>query len=148
MEGISKILVPTDFSTHASQALHFAVDMARRYEASIDLIHVFETFTYILPDGYVFMGAENFDLLMDQFRKQLETARQSALELGAKVVETTLLQGSPSQEIVRCAKDRNSDLIIMGTHGRQGINHFLIGSVAERVVRTAPCPVLTVRSKA
>ena len=148
MEGISKILVPTDFSTHASQALHFAVDMARRYETSIDLIHVFETFTYILPDGYVFMGAENFDLLMDQFRKQLETARQSALELGAKVVETTLLQGSPSQEIVRCAKDRNSDLIIMGTHGRQGINHFLIGSVAERVVRTAPCPVLTVRSKA
>lgn len=148
MEGISKILVPTDFSTHASQALHFAVDLARRYEASIDLVHVFEPFTYALPDGYVFMGAENFNVLMDQFRAELETARKGALELGAKNVEATLLQGSPSEEIVRCAKERKSDLIVMGTHGRKGINHFLIGSVAERVVRMAPCPVLTMRSKA
>ena len=62
--------------------------------------------------------------------------------------EATLLQGNPSQEIVRYAKERNSDLIIMGTHGRKGINHMLMGSVAERVVRTAPCPMLTMRSKA
>jgi universal stress protein A len=146
MKPIKKILVPVDFSAHSAEAMRFAADLARRYGASLDLLHVFQTLTYALPEGYVLPGAEELEKIMKHFQLDLETARRTAIEAGAPSVETTLLQGGVATEILRFAKERNSDFIVMGTHGRTGLKHMLIGSVAEHIVRVAPCPVLTVRS--
>ena len=145
MKPIKKILVPVDFSTHSAEALRMAADLARRYEASLELLHVFQTLTYALPEGYVLPSSEEIAKIMDQFQLQLDAAKRSALDLGAPAVDTALLQGGVATEIVRFAKDRACDLIVMGTHGRTGVKHLLIGSVAEYIVRVAPCPVLTVR---
>ena len=147
MERIKKILVPSDFSAHSGEALQFAADLARHYSASIDLIHVFDTLTYALPEGYVIPSADELDRMLKQCQVQLDEERRGALELGAGAVETAVLQGGSVPEIIQFAKEHGSDLIVMGTHGRTGFKHFLIGSVAERVVRTAPCAVLTVRGK-
>jgi glycine betaine transporter len=80
-----------------------------------------------------------------EFERLLRIAREQALQAGAANVETKLLQGFAAQEITKLARQGGFDLIVMGTHGRTGVSHLLIGSVAERVVRTAHCPVLTVR---
>lgn len=145
MKPIKKILVPIDFSTHSTEALRVAADLARRYEASLELLHVFQTLTYALPEGYVLPSAEEVTKIMNQFQLQLDASKRLAIELGAPAAETTLLQGGVATEIVRFSKDRACDLIVMGTHGRTGMKHLLIGSVAEHIVRVAPCPVMTVR---
>ena len=146
MKPIEKILVPVDFSAHSAEALRFAADLARRYAASLDLLHVFQTMTYALPEGYVVPSPEQLDAIMKHFQQELETAKRSALAAGAPSVETTLLQGGVASAILRVAEERHHDLIVMGTHGRTGMKHMLLGSVAEHIVRVAPCPVLTVRS--
>lgn len=146
MKPIKNILVPVDFSAHSSEALRLAADLARRYEASLELLHVFQTMTYALPEGYVLPSSEEVMKIMDHLQLQLDASKRSALELGAPAVQTTLLQGGIATEIVRFAKDGACDMIVMGTHGRTGMKHLLIGSVAEYIVRVATCPVLTVRS--
>lgn len=146
MKPIKKILVPVDFSEHSNQALRFAADLAQRYDASLELLHVFHVMTYALPEGYVVPSADQLELIMKTYRVQLVAAKQAALDAGAPNVETTLLQGGVASEILREVRDRNCDLIVMGTHGRSGAKHLLIGSVAEHIVRVAPCPVLTVRA--
>ena len=148
MKPIQKILAPVDFSEHSVEAMRFAVDLARRYEASLDLLHVFQTLTYALPEGYVVPGSDELDKIMKQFQLQLEAAQRAALDAGAPNVSWTLQQGGVATEIMRIAKEHGSNLIVMGTHGRTGMKHLLLGSVAEHVVRLAPCPVLTVRSPA
>ena len=146
MKPIKKILVPVDFSEQSTEALRLAADLAQRYEASLDLLHVFHVMTYALPEGYVVPTADQLALIMQKYRVQLEAARQSALNAGAPKVEAILLQGGVASEILRAAQESKPDLIVMGTHGRTGAKHLLIGSVAEHIVRVAPCPVLTVRA--
>ena len=146
MKPITKILVPVDFSVHASEAVRFAADMSRRYDASLELLHVFHVTTYALPEGHVVPSDEQLQHVMKEIESQLAAAKHAAVEAGARSVQTTLVQGGVTTEILRFAKDRECDLIVMGTHGRTGMKHLLMGSVAEQIVRVAACPVLTLRA--
>jgi nucleotide-binding universal stress UspA family protein len=145
MKPFQKILVPTDFSAHSAEAVRFAADLSKRYEASVSLVHLYQPIAYAIPDGIMIFPAPQLADMLAEFQKLLDLARQEALAAGAVQVDTQLLQGVIHSEIVNVARQGAYDLIIMGTHGRTGIKHALIGSVAEKIVRTAPCPVLTVR---
>jgi len=145
MRAIHKILVPTDFSAHSAEATAWAADLARRYDASLTLIHVYQPVSMALPEGYVLMSPNGLADLLSELDTALDRARKD-LERDERITpETMLLQGVPFAEIVGFARDGGYDLIVMGTHGRTGLKHALMGSVAEKVVRKAPCPVLTVR---
>jgi nucleotide-binding universal stress UspA family protein len=102
--------------------------------------------TYTLPDDKVVLTAAQLSRIYETLTKLLSDLKQAAQATLQTPVESTLLEGFPASEIVRFAKDSACDLIVMGTHGRTGLKHWLLGSVAEYVVRQAACPVLTVRS--
>jgi nucleotide-binding universal stress UspA family protein len=138
--------VATDFSDASQQALKYAQGLAEAFKASLHVLHVLEdlaahawtTEVYVaaLPGVHEEMERQARERL-DQIFDPDERARLQ--------VQTVLRVGSPFVEVVRYARDEKMDLIVMGTHGRGAIAHMLLGSVAERVVRKAPCPVLTVR---
>jgi nucleotide-binding universal stress UspA family protein len=140
MARIARIMVPTDFSAPADAALDYARDLARLFGASIDLVHVFDdpfASGAFVGDGTVMMPAEVRESLENHAREQLAT-RQAAHAGALPGSSTALLTGPPAKRIVERAKENGADLIVIGTH-------VLLGSVAERVVRTAGCPVLTTR---
>jgi universal stress protein A len=145
MSTFHKILVPIDFSEAARAATRVAADLSRRFEAPVTLAYVFERTVYPMPDEYVLFTPEQLDHLFAEFNQRLSSTRQQALDAGATEVTSRLLQGWAPAEITQFAKDGGFDLIVMGTRGRTGFQHLLLGSVAERVVRMAHCPVLTVR---
>ncbi len=145
MVPFTKILVPVDFSAHASEAIRYAVDLSLRYEAQLSLLFVSQPFSLLLPELYYPFTASQLTEVMSKYAASLERMRQQAITAGAKTVTTHMVDGSPAGEIVGYAKTQTVDLIVMGTHGHTGIKHALLGSVAEQVVRTALCPVLTVR---
>jgi nucleotide-binding universal stress UspA family protein len=133
---IQKILCPADFSEPGKYAFNYACAVARRHGASLEILHVAEASAYAedtLPRGQI-----SYE---ESLRKQLERWAQEA----GCPAETRLLSGIPYIEIVKRAREIQADMIVISTHGRTGMKHLLIGSVAERVVRTASCPVLTVR---
>jgi nucleotide-binding universal stress UspA family protein len=139
---ITRILVPTDFSPCSQDAVRYAAVLAKRFGASISVLHVIETLSYTLTESlqWVDLYAHVRTLvepMMDGLVRDLR--EQNFTAVGA------LIQGVAYDEIVKKAKEESADLIVMGTHGRRGMRHLLMGSVAERVVRAAPCPVLTVR---
>jgi nucleotide-binding universal stress UspA family protein len=140
-----KILVPTDFSADAEEALRLASELSRGYSATLTLIHVYDPIAYPLPDGYMMYTPGQLSHMLAEFDKRLARAKESAKAAGALEVTTRLLQGSTAAEIVRFAQDEGYDVIVIGTHGRTGIPRLLLGSIAERVVQTAACPVLTVK---
>ncbi|HEY6562505.1 MAG TPA: universal stress protein [Polyangiaceae bacterium] len=142
MTNLKKILVPTDFSEHSSRALRFAADLARKYDAALTLLHVNDLVVTLAP--YPPLPPKILDTAMTEARALLERAKGEASSLGVPQVETNLIDGRPFHEIVRFAEQGDYDLIVMGTHGRSGFNRVLLGSVAERVVRGAGRPVLTV----
>jgi universal stress protein A len=146
MPQFRRILVPVDFSMHSEAALRLAADLARRYDGALHLVHVFDPVAYPLPDGYVLFTPSQLNELLAQFDRQLTSLKTLALAAGAPQVETHLRQGACATDICDFAKDGAFDLIVMGTHGRSGLSHLLLGSVAERVLRMAPCPVLTVKA--
>ena len=144
---IKQILVPIDFSQASLQALAYAVEFGRPFKPEVVVLHVVEPIYAAAPtDSYSPVG--NIAILLDELqrtgRQQLE---RIATDLHKHRVKTqTLLQiGTPYEVIVATAKKLRVDLIIMATHGRTGLSHVFMGSVAERVVRSAACPVLTVR---
>lgn len=144
MPAIKTILCPTDFSECSAAALRFAIALAQRLDAQIRLIHVFQ-FPYALgvEDGLgVAMGsAQLFEQLRARTAQDLQA--QSELCSGAGVrVSVDQLDGVPHARIVELSA--NADMIVMGTHGRSGLPRLILGSVAERVMRLAKCPVLTV----
>jgi nucleotide-binding universal stress UspA family protein len=141
MIALKKILVPHDFSETSDAAMKYAVEIARTFGAKLHILHVSEK--------AVFEMATEFPLGLDM---SLEDAvRERLLKIMTSVEQRELNpvfqvdSGTPYTEIVRYAKDCAIDLIVMGTHGRGFVAHAVMGSVAERVVRYAPCPVLTVR---
>ena len=145
MRTIKKILAPTDFSESAREAIQLAVELATRFGARITLLHCYQTPAYLLPEGSILAGADLIADIMNRAGEALEAARR---ELEGKVpVDTLLVEGLPFVQIVNAAHEGSYDLIAMGTHGRTGLRHVLLGSVAERVVRRANCPVLTVRQQ-
>ncbi|MCK6588757.1 MAG: universal stress protein [Polyangiaceae bacterium] len=145
MATFNRILVPTDFSSFADQALEVAVRLVSDFNASLTLMHVWELPTYV----YAELTYAPIDLLTpveSAARAQLHEAL-AKLKKQVPDAKAVLHGGFPPEEILRGVGDANADLIVMGTHGRRGLSHLLLGSVAERVVRTSPVPVLTIRSK-
>jgi nucleotide-binding universal stress UspA family protein len=145
MKPFSKILVPVDFSPYSREATLYAVDLARRYSAPITLVHAYQPIIFALPESYALYSPDQLANILTELDKQLTIAKLDAEQTGAAKVDAHLLQGDPASQIVQYAVDGGYDLIVMGTHGRTGASHLLMGSIAEKVVRRAPCPVLTVR---
>ncbi|MFY9255923.1 MAG: universal stress protein [Fuerstiella sp.] len=146
MMQVKNILVPTDFSDNAKAAVDYGCHMARQFKADLHLVSVVENLAnYAIEMEMVGTSAFAFDLVEaeKQAMQRLEKLPKSAVD-GFKVIRQTVVS-SPCQGITRYAKENEIDLIVISTHGRTGLTHFLMGSVAENVVRTAPCPVLTVR---
>jgi nucleotide-binding universal stress UspA family protein len=143
MINIKRILVPTDFSEPGKTALTYAVAFADQFGAAVDLMHVIEP----VPPGALLSYQPMEELrqnMHDAAEKEMEELH-SQWEDYAFPVNRIIVDGHPFVEIIRHAKESNADMIVMGTHGRGAIAHMLLGSVAERVVRKASCPVLTVR---
>ncbi len=141
-----RICCPIDFSDASRAAMEVAADLARRFGADLVLLHAYPIPGYTFPDGSVVASPKMMQDLADQAQKHLEEWRADAERLvGAARVTAEKAVGEPAAEILEAAKDARADLIVMGTHGRTGLEHALMGSIAERVVRRAHCPVLTVR---
>jgi nucleotide-binding universal stress UspA family protein len=145
MKPFKKILVPIDFSAHSEEAMHVAADLAQHYGGSLTLAYVHEPMQYALPEGYILYTPEQIAQMTSAFQERLTRAQEAVKALGVAQVETRLLQGIVPFEIGELARDEHMDLIVMGTHGRNGVKRALMGSVAERVLRSAPCPVLVVK---
>ena len=149
--GFTRILVPTDFSAPSEGALATAKDLAVRFGASLHLVHVLED-PYAVAAysaealGYLPPGIR--DSWQHEAEKHLNALLTPAERAQFMATNTVLFSGSAAREIVDHAQNNHIDLIVMGTHGRGGVAHLLLGSVTERVVRTATCPVLTVRGVA
>lgn len=143
----TRILVPTDFSSHSAAALDYARGLARRFGAKVHLLHVVEDQLVTGPFGAEF-GVPHppgtLTVLLDEARAALEESLTDEDRLELHVTGEAVV-GTVAKTIVRYAAENGFDLIVMGTHGRGGISHLVMGSVAEHVVRSAPCPVLTVR---
>jgi nucleotide-binding universal stress UspA family protein len=144
MKRIKRILVPTDFSLLSVAATEYAKTLAKAFRARLCLVHVVER-----P---VVIGEENINLAYVRLWPELEEAARQDLKKfalknlrGVPHLEIQLLTGNPYYEIVRLAQDGGFDLIVLATHGRTGLAHVLIGSVAERVARHSPIPVLLVK---
>lgn len=138
-----RILVPTDGSAGVERAIEQAAALASVHGASIHAVFVVNTANFAsLPMETSWEGVS--DMLREDGKEALERVREIA-ETKDVPIETGLIEGTPSKEIVRYATEQGCDLIVMGTHGRGGIDRLLLGSVAERVVRGSPVPVLTVR---
>jgi universal stress protein A len=145
--SITRILVPMDFSAHADHAMDYATALAARLGASIELLHVVEDPLLPAASAEVYMPnlEELRESLIEDARRRLAACEATIGGHSVPVVSVVRL-GRPSFTIVEYATTALPDLIVMGTHGRTGFAHLLMGSVAERVVRTAPCPVLTLRA--
>jgi nucleotide-binding universal stress UspA family protein len=142
---IHRILAPTDFSELSKQGLKSALELAQTFGAQLLLIHVVEPPPYpveaIVPvDLAATLLTDLERQASDELARVLTDAPASPVEVLRRVVV-----GTPYRKIVEVAEEEKSDLIVMTTHGRTGLSHLVMGSVAERVVRTAPCPVLTIR---
>ena len=142
---LEAILVPTDFSEHADYALEYALFFAKRYKAKLVLAHVMapyfsgtEADVFAVPSAYY--SKDLMGILHERLTEMANRVRKQDVE-----VETILTMGVPFVEIVRLAKRKDIGLIVIATHGRSGLSHLVIGSTAERVVRKAPCPVLSVK---
>ena len=150
--SIRKILVPVDFSEGAEPALTVAATMARSFGASIDLLHVWQPPPLIpLPVVVVPSSGGSTPVNLEELARTTAGAQMKQLverlrAEGVAEVHSRVGIGAPAHEIVELAQLGHFDLIVMGTHGRTGIAHAVLGSVAEKVVRRAKCPVLTVRS--
>lgn len=148
MKGVRRILHPTDFSRASGAAFLKAVALAKEGRAELLLVHVLLPPTPFIGGGYI--SPKTYEELEASARRgaQRELAKVVARAQKAKArVKAVLLEGVPYDKIARVARSKRADLIVMGTHGRSGLSKFFLGSVAERVIALAPCPVLTVRGK-
>ncbi len=140
-----KILCPLDFSKHSNRALDTACELARDNQASLTIMHAYVIPSYPLPEGYVLASSETVAEILSKTQQAMNEARAKAIAAGVPNVEIVMSEGAPFSEIVRVAREQGSDLIVIATHGRSGLKHALLGSVTEKVVRKAPCAVLTMR---
>jgi len=143
MQNIRSILVPVDFSTPSRAGVDLALELAKRFDAKVTLLHVWGLPVYAFPEG-AFFGPEVLSRLTSAAQDAVDKLVAEVSGKGIGVSGVSVI-GTPAEEIVERAKTGGFDLVVMGTHGRTGLPHVLLGSVAERVVRLATCPVLTVR---
>jgi nucleotide-binding universal stress UspA family protein len=141
MINIKNILYATDFSSHSNQAYFHAVALAEGHGATLTILHVCQSRPVVVAEGMIpAVGMETQDI--EYWRRQLQQIRP--VNDGIQV-RHVILEGSAAEQIIRYAADQGIDLIVMGTHGRTGLERLLMGSVAEQVVRGAPCSVLVVK---
>lgn len=149
-DAITRILVPVDFSVHSDKALQYAATLASRFGAQVELLHVVEdpflAGAWSTEVAFIPNVPELLANLIDVAQGQLSEAKKRLARRGL-VVESAVVTGQPARTILEHAKEGGFDLIVMGTHGRTGLSHAFIGSVAERVVQKAPCAVVTVREE-
>ena len=144
MIRLTTILVPSDFSECSDAALRYGLELARRFDARLHLLHVVQD-PLTQPWAAEGFSAPLFEAV-EKWQREAKARLAAAIPLsdvGRVTVSATVAW--PYAEILRYAAANDVDLIVMGTHGRSGVSHMLLGSIAERVVRHAPCPVLTVR---
>ena len=142
---LKKILCAVDFSEPSRKALRAAMDLASRFDCELTLLHVYQMPGYAFPEGVVMAGPEVLNELVGRIDKVLGEWKKECEDRGLTNVKTETAMGIAHVEIVRIAAEGSYDMLVIGTHGRTGLKHALLGSIAERVIRTAPCPVLTVR---
>ena len=147
MIALKHILVATDFGEAADSALAYGRELARRFDATLHVLHVAEN-VYITA-----FGAETYASFAPDLQRDIEESAHRRLHeavldsdgSGPETIPAVMTSSSPAFAIIDYANEHDIDLIVMGTHGRGTLGHFLMGSVAERVVRLAGCPVLTIR---
>lgn len=145
-EAIEHILVPVDFSDPAKEALRYAVELAKTYQAKLQLLHVVEEAVH--PAFYVTGQSSIFEFIPDIKEKSRESLQNMLKETVGNDVDADffVVEGRAARDITKFAKENDSDLIVISTHGLTGIEHLLVGSVTEKVVRMAPCPMFTVKT--
>lgn len=143
-----KILVPLDFSDYTDEIMHVALQLAQKFDSALYLLHVIPNMDYFTPYES-FLPAESFVNIQKDIEREVDKDMESiAKEIGGVPVTKVVRTGVAFVEIVGYVRAENIDLVVMGTHGRGGLEHILLGSVAEKVVRRSPCPVLTIRPAA
>ena len=143
--SLKKILVPQDFSEYSLHALKYAVTFAELFKSELIVLHIVEPIVY--PADFSF-GQVSIPAMEEEIRKHSEEQLNELVEreIPAGIKATPMIRvGKPFIEIVEVAKGENADLIVISSHGRTGMDHVLFGSTADKVVRKAPCPVLTIR---
>lgn len=146
MIKLNTILHPTDFSEPSNHALAYAISLADEFGSKLVIVHVIEEISSALY--FDMLQTPPLAQLMVDIEKQASKALHELVPADARArlkVEYLIRKGPPFLEIIRCAQEVNADMIVCGTHGRSGLKHALFGSVAEKVVRKATCPVLSVR---
>lgn len=148
MKRLRRILHPTDFSKASGPAFVNALELAKRDGAKVLLVHVLVPTTPLVGEGFVSLGTyEAFEAAAHRNAQKRLAALVAKAKKARVPVTGLLLRGVPHEQILRAAKLKRADLIVMGTHGRSGLSRLFLGSVAERVVRLAHCPVLTFRGR-
>ena len=148
MARLRRILFASDLSKASAKAFATAVALAKTSRATLTVVHVSVPFMPVVPEQYI--GGTTLDHLNADARRwaqrHLGKLTDKAKKAGVRAVGL-MLEGDPARQIVRAARSKRADLIVVGTHGRTGLDKFFVGSVAQRVIVTAPCPVVTVRGK-
>jgi nucleotide-binding universal stress UspA family protein len=152
MVEFKRIVLTTDLSDNASEAVPFAIDLAKKYGGAVTLLHVVEDSIYYASAA----SAEGFVVDMEDFSARIQKDREDALKAAAAKLSTAhgvtvtpvLRTGHAAGEIIAYAKEAKPDVVVIATHGRSGFQHLIFGSVAEKVIRLCPVPVLSVRPKA
>ena len=144
---IQRILVPLDFSEHAASILEWAVHLAQQHKSTLVLMHAYHLPVEFQQMEGAYLPAEFWTQVKSEAQKTLEGHAAEIRRKGI-AVEVVVAEGYPATAIEEEAVRGRADLIVIGTHGRTGLKHLLLGSVAERVVQKSPCPVLTVKTPA
>lgn len=142
-----KILVPVDFSDYTEQILDVVLEIGRRFNSEIHLLHVIPTMDYLTPYES-FLAVDNLAEVQKQIEQDVEQDLEKVSQKLSAPTIKAVRSGVAFMEIIDYVKTQDIGLVIMGTHGRGVLEHILMGGVAEKVVRRAPCPVLTIRPKA
>ncbi len=144
MNKYRRLLCPVDFSDVSKNAFQIAIDLAVLFKADLHVIHVFQMPASTIPEGIYDIPDDMEDKVKSHFSKKLDEfiKNHSTPEIN---ITTGSYAGFPHVEIIKYVNEANADMIVMGTHGRTGLSHVLLGSVTERVIRTSDIPVLTVR---
>ncbi|MGD9808048.1 MAG: universal stress protein [Deferribacterales bacterium] len=145
MVKVTKILYPTDFSDPSACALYYAAEMAKKFDAELVMMHVLldesQMVSFYLPQ----LTVQNLSKDMEDGAKaKMVEFVENTRALEGIEYSTVMVKGIADDEIIKYAKENGIDMIVLGTHGRTGLEHVIFGSTAEKVVRSAPCPVLTV----
>lgn len=144
MKEIRTIVCPVDFSPGSEGAAAYAIALADKLGAVVHLVHVYPLGTFVGPDGGLVLTPQMVAQLSEQSLAALRKIAAPYTDAGRKV-DVHVVDGAPATEVLEVAARLGADLLVIGTHGRTGLSRMLLGSVAERIVRTSPIPVLTVR---